>query len=331
MVIIMEIIKEKFNYNLLNSHEFLEKNVCFFDIETTGFNRNKEIIYLIGILYYDKKDKNWNIIQLFADELKDEIEVLEKAYRILSTFDLIINYNGNTFDIPFMNHKFKLFDLNYYISKDKSFDIYSIIRKNKHLLNIKDLKLKTVEKYLDINRDDIYTGKDCITFYRNYLLNKDNSLKNKILQHNYDDLYYLPQVLKILDIIKKKKSFEISIDNSKIVFLVDNINISNDFLTIKGTTEDINSRKILYYGNNYNIMMDESGIFEIDLEVNKGLITSEETCLFIYKEDYPIISSCKDKSNYKIPNNIILISVEDKYITSNIKMILELLVEKSIK
>src|SRR5699024_11900087 len=106
MVIIMEIVKEKFNYNLLNNHELLEKNVCFFDIETTGFNRNKEIIYLIGILYYDKKDKNWNIIQLFADELKDEIEVLEKAYRILSTFDLIINYNGNTFDIPFMNHKF---------------------------------------------------------------------------------------------------------------------------------------------------------------------------------------------------------------------------------
>ena len=47
--------KIKILYDIQN--HFNNKRICFFDIETTGFSRLKNTIYLIGVVYYDNKSR----------------------------------------------------------------------------------------------------------------------------------------------------------------------------------------------------------------------------------------------------------------------------------
>ena len=103
----METIKNKIHRDKLNKNINICRDTCFFDIETTGFSRKKDIVYLIGILYFDKEEDSWVIAQYFANNLKDELKVIEEASQFLMSFHRIVNYNGNTFDIPFINSKLK--------------------------------------------------------------------------------------------------------------------------------------------------------------------------------------------------------------------------------
>lgn len=324
----MEIIKYELNKNVIGNHTIFNDNICFFDIETTGLSRNNDIIYLIGILYPARKDNKWHLVQFFAKDLKDEVNILMEASDTLSSFDTIINYNGNSFDIPFFNHRLKLYDMHCDISLDKSLDLYKIIRKNKDILDLKNYKLRTIEEYLGIRREDLYTGKDCIGFYKDYILTQNPSLKKKILQHNYDDLYYLPKVINILDIIEEKKTFMISSENHNISFIIDNIKIVNDYLTIRGTAKGKIINKVLYYDQNYKVSIDNTGRFEISIEIRKGLISPEEKCIFINKNHFHIEEDRKWIHYNNIPEDLILLKIENKYIIENLKKLSIVLVNK---
>lgn len=320
----MEIIRKKINKAILKSNK-ISKNTCFFDIETTGLNRKRDTIYLIGILYYDETEVSWVISQYFANNLKDEPQLLLEASKFLISFKTIVNYNGNSFDIPFVNKKLEYYGLPAYIDIDKSLDIYSILRKNKDLLVIENLKLKTVERYLNIYRDDVYTGKDCIDFYKNYILTSDPESKQKLLSHNFDDLYYLIDIMEILDVIKEKKSFTIKKDDENIIFSIENILESKDTLTLEGNIEGINEN-IIHYDSGFDLIIEEKDKFKINLYTSKGLISHHEVCTYIDINDYIITGSFQTKNKYKIPNNIIPLKVDKKYLLEEILSLLRAIV-----
>lgn len=325
----MEIIKKKITKDKLYNNEKISKDVCFFDIETTGFNRTKDIIYLVGVLYFDEEEDSWVLSQYFANELKDEPKILIESSKLLMSFKTIINYNGNTFDIPFVNHKLKHFKLPFYIDKEKSLDIYSVIRKNKDLLDIENLKLKTVERYLNIYREDIYSGKDCIDFYKDYILNGDLELKNRLLAHNYDDLYFLIDIIDILDIIREKKSFTIRKDNRIIEFLISDTSESKDSLIFEGNVEGLR-QKLIYYDTSFNLLIEDTNKFKIIIYTNKGLITTDETCTFIDKTDFNISKDIKSRHGYKLPKDIFLLKVGSKYLLEDILELLKNIIEDII-
>ncbi|MGN9165241.1 ribonuclease H-like domain-containing protein [Tissierellaceae bacterium HCP3S3_D8] len=324
----MEIIKTKINRELPIGKHVFEKDICFLDIETTGLSRYRDIIYLVGILSYDSCEKSWVLSQLFIDNSEDEKELLVKTMDILSDFNMILNYNGDSFDIPFINYRLKLNGLDLQISKQRSIDIYSIIRKNRYLFELPNLKLKTIEKFLGIYREDMFSGKDCIGFYKDYVINNDLSLKERILKHNYDDLYYLMDIIKILDLIKDKKSFIFCHDKNDIIFNIDSIEKVNDYLFISGDIEGNILNKIMYYGENYKILIDNENSFEISIEVKKGLVTAEKTCLFIDRNSYEVDSNITWESDYNIPQNIILLEIDSKYNMDNIKRLMSFLLSK---
>ena len=93
----MEVYKYNINKSLNTSKYFTEKNICFLDIETTGLSRKYNQIYLIGIIYYEE-DNGWKLMQFFAKDLEEEKVLLEKFNAVILNFNLIVNYNGNTFD-----------------------------------------------------------------------------------------------------------------------------------------------------------------------------------------------------------------------------------------
>lgn len=325
----MEIIKNTICKDKLYNNSNISNNVCFFDIETTGFNRDNDIIYLIGILYFDNEKNSWMLVQYLANNLNDEFDLLIESSKFLMNFETLINYNGNSFDIPFINHKLKLYNIPFAIDKTRSLDLYSIIRRNKDILNMDNLKLKTVEEYLGINREDIYTGKDCIDFYKNYTLSGDLQLKDKLLKHNYDDLYYLVDIMDVLNIIKRKKSFKVNRSNHTIEFLISNISEVKDSLIFEGSVNGLRE-KLIYYDTSFNILIEDINQFKIIIYTSQGLLTPSKTCTFINLSDFNISVDLPSSHGYRIPRDIFILKIESRYVLDDVLKLLKEIIDTII-
>jgi hypothetical protein len=113
-------------------------------------------------------------------------------------FDTIVTYNGKSFDVPFVNARMKKNCIDYEINH-KHLDLIYNVRANKSTLGLTSCSLKSVEKLLEIKREDTIDGGESIDLYYQYLKSEDEALKRKILLHNYEDVYNLPEILKIFD------------------------------------------------------------------------------------------------------------------------------------
>ena len=309
---------------------FNNKEICFVDIETTGLSNNYNSIYLIGILYFNKTNRLWTLVQLFAQNLNEESSILEEFIKIIKGFDSIITYNGDTFDIPFINKRLEKFNLDYKLSKDLSFDMYRVVKDNRYYLNLENLKLKTLEKSIGIHRDDIYSGKECIQFYKEYVATNNEEYRDRVLAHNYDDLFYMINLLKILDIIDEKKSIVISYDDKKISLEITCIDIKGDIFIIKGLYKENMNIKLMHYDNNYTILLDEENNFEITMEYTTGLITAEKKAIFVDKNKLALSNNIIDSTNYDVALNIILLKIEKEFLIDNIKAVVSDLLVKSL-
>lgn len=169
-------------------------NHFVFDIETTGLNSNYCKVILIGILF--NQDNKTVIKQFFADTEDDEKELLLSFINTIKNYQNHITFNGLTFDIPFLNTRLKKHNIDFYLSKNDDIDILKLIRPFKEKLSLSDCKLKTIEKYLGIHREDTISGKESIDLYKDYSVNQNIDLKEKILLHNYEDIYYLGVIFK---------------------------------------------------------------------------------------------------------------------------------------
>ncbi|MBO4678923.1 MAG: ribonuclease H-like domain-containing protein, partial [Lachnospiraceae bacterium] len=97
------------------------EQILFIDIETTGFTARTSKLYLIGCLYYRN---GWKSRQFFADEYSDEMTVVEEFFDFAKSFKVLIHYNGNNFDIPYLTAKSREFSLSYDFDEFVVIDIY---------------------------------------------------------------------------------------------------------------------------------------------------------------------------------------------------------------
>lgn len=314
-------LKYNIKYDIDLKKYFSKEKICFFDIETTGFNRNKDIVYLVGLLIYN--ESNYVLKQYLLESIEEEKLLLNNLIDNFNSNEYLVTFNGDSFDIPFLNSKYKNHNINYRISTDKSVDIYKIIKNNKYLFDLKSFKLKSIENYLGINRKDSISGKECISLFYDYLNNNNEKSKELILQHNYDDLYYLPSVLQILDIIKDKKTIKIT-NFSKIKLLeltIKDLSIENDVMNVNCITTPISIQPLIIYGNNYNINWNtKSGILKFQLIVKNSILSTYETCNYMNLDELDL--KIKDCTNFNIPENLILIKIGKKFVIDNIKNII---------
>jgi uncharacterized protein YprB with RNaseH-like and TPR domain len=312
----METITNVIDHSL-NINNYLNKNSCFVDIETTGLSRKNNMIYLIGLLYFDFNRDTWILEQYFANSMEKEGLLLKEFISNISKFDHIITYNGNSFDLPFIDNRLSYHNIKYSIDKSKSFDLYQIIKQNKIYLNLENLKLKTIEESLGFIREDKYSGYDCIGFYYDYIRSKDPILKIDILKHNYDDLVHMLDIMIILDVLDGKKSFNLGSNK----FTIENIDIIGDILRLSGIIKIPLKKDIKFYGNSYDIFTNNLDRFTFSMEFKEGYITKEDKCIYIDLLDFPTIS-IKDNSGYNLPPNIFVLLIEKDYCMDNIKTLL---------
>lgn len=322
----MQVLKNKVDIKN-NSIYFSDKdNICFLDIETTGLSRKYNFIYLVGFLYFDIKLNSYYVIQFFIDSKDKEKELLTRTINFLKNFEYIINYNGTNFDIPFINERCKQNNLNIQVDIDKSFDIYSILRKNKNLLNLDNLKLETVEEYLGIYREDQYSGLECIYFYKEYQETLNKELKDKILLHNFEDLIYLNQILKIIDIIYAKNSIKINTNDKSLMLIINEISFTNDFCHIDGSIKYDNNINISTFEKNYNASFNKDK-FDLSFIIEKGLIEKDTYAYFFNLNNINLNPSKNifNNSPYLLPCNIALLQINQKIFLDNIKTIITIL------
>lgn len=170
--------------------------LLFFDIETTGFSGDSSNLYLIGCVYH--KNGSWQLIQWFADRADAECEVLCAFFKFLQKYTALIHFNGDGFDIPYLLKRCRYYGLSYNFDGIESIDIYRIIRPYKKLLGLDSLKQKSIESFLSVCREDMFSGGQLIEVYSEYLMTRDERLYRLLILHNADDLKGMPTILPIL-------------------------------------------------------------------------------------------------------------------------------------
>lgn len=172
-------------------------DMLFFDIETTGFSGDTSNLYLIGCTYH--RDGCWNLIQWFADTASSEADLLHAFFSFLKQFHILVHFNGDGFDIPYLMKRCRHFNLPYDFSAVTSVDIYKKIKPYRKLLELESLKQKAIEQFLGITRMDQYSGGQLIEVYRDYLMTHETFLYNLLILHNEDDLKGMLVILPILN------------------------------------------------------------------------------------------------------------------------------------
>lgn len=172
-------------------------DLLFFDIETTGFSGDHANLYLIGCTWHESG--TWNLIQWFADTRESEEELLHAFFSFLKRFRILIHFNGDGFDIPFLLKRCLHFGLSYNFSEIESYDIYKKIRPYRKLLELDSMKQKAIERFLGISRKDQYSGGQLIEVYQDYLTTHESFLYDLLMLHNEDDLKGMPVILPILN------------------------------------------------------------------------------------------------------------------------------------
>ena len=184
--------------NLTN--KLFDDDCIFFDIETTGFSPTTSSIYLIGCLRKD--GTNLIVDQFLAESKDDEKEVLEKFMNILKQYKTIISFNGIGFDIPFIKAKCDTYQIPEKLKEFHYIDIFKLISNIKFLLKLPNYKQKTIENFLDIHRDDKFSGGELINVYEDYTHSKSEEAENLLLLHNFDDVTGMLDLLPILSYLE---------------------------------------------------------------------------------------------------------------------------------
>ena len=80
-------------------------SVCYLDIETTGLSMAP--LFLVGLMYETEGGSGARLVvdQLFARDYSEEVTVLRFLADLLPRFDILVTFNGISFDMPYIRER----------------------------------------------------------------------------------------------------------------------------------------------------------------------------------------------------------------------------------
>ena len=163
-----------------------------FDIETMGLMPNKDMV--ISASFCDPK--TMSVTQFFSENKSKEKDILLSIYKELDQYDVVITYNGDRFDLPFIATRAKKYGIKH-VNRFWSIDMYRYLKKYWQQAKLMPhLNQKSVEVALGLSTDrtDEIGGGECIPLYQDYILNCNDEAKELILLHNADDVRQLSKI-----------------------------------------------------------------------------------------------------------------------------------------
>ena len=171
--------------------------ICAYDIETTGLFPRNDRIMLTGILTV--KDGHAKAQQFFAETLNDEKAVIDATLSALKKADVILTYNGRSFDTPFTVTRAS----HYGIAADMPYDLdlFTVVSGFSEIKKFTgSLSQKSIERFMGKSnvRDDRIDGRESIRLYEQYLQSPSYALEKTIMLHNHDDICQLYRILPVI-------------------------------------------------------------------------------------------------------------------------------------
>lgn len=299
----------EYDEKLTFKSKYYDEEAVFLDIETTGLSPMRSFIYLIGLVFIDLKKVTMHITQLIAEDRDEEEEILKLMKERLKGYKTVVTYNGNSFDLPFIAKRSERYGIEPIVMD--SFDMYEKLRLHKDTLKLDGLKQKNIEKKLGITREDRYNGGECISFYKDYVKNKNQESFNRFVLHNYDDLLYMPATMSILDLLDEK--ITIDIDGRKYKF--DKHSIKKDILMIDFTTDmGINT----YVEETGYLIEEDEGLRHLEFTLKTGYMKDARKVKYLEKSSLASLKSEDFDGEDLVEEGIVPIRIQNKLFIRNI-------------
>ena len=289
----------------------LKEDEIILDIETTGLDSSIDSLVLLGII--EKIDGKAYIYQYFAQDDSEEQRLLEIYQRKISD-KKVITYNGDTFDIPFLNNrliKYRDFPL-----LPQSLDLLKLIRPYNKFFNFESLKLNDIEKLAGFYRNDPSRYK---TFSK-----LTNDLKRRtnpypIMKHNENDLIATEKIIYI------EKYFEdkLSIDSTLSPITLLNCDINNDVARIFLRSQNL-LKESYFNGENYELIIKGRTII-INLQVLYGIL-NRDVKGYVSINNFEI----KNETSLSIDEHFLIIRENFKYNYKNLLTLAKKIIESQL-
>ncbi len=297
------------------------REAVFIDIETTGLSRiYSDIISITFLLYINEKYK---IYQIFCQHKVDQPDALKHLKDSIKSKKYIVTYNGNSFDLPLLEEKAKQCNIALSFESFIKIDLYNYMQRLRNKINTLDLKLKTVEKYFCIVRNDTLGGKDVVTLYDAYKLEPRKEFSYLILKHNYEDVYNLPflmnNIFNLYDLVIYLNNLIIPINN-------EDISIRKNSLQCKFNVLTAMDKDFINHTINYDMKLYvKAQILEIIIPLNTYKDEKIKDFYYLDNNEYEIASYTAIKG---IKKNLIPIKINDKMYYNNINSIIRKIIEE---
>ena len=154
--------------------DYLKKSVAYIDIESTGFKGNNN--YITTIALYDGNEVYYYVHGKNMNQFKYDIK----------KYDLIVTYNGDLFDIPFIKQFFKIDLPQFHI------DLRWIFANMGYRGG-----LKGIEKSLGISRGELdgVNGYFAVLLWREYKRNGNQRALDTLIAYNIEDVINLEYLM----------------------------------------------------------------------------------------------------------------------------------------
>lgn len=181
----------------------------FYDIETTGLGRNSSFLYMIGAVCFE--NDCWQLYQWLAPDFREEKKLLEIFSEFIKNFTCTIQYNGDSFDQPYVQARCAFHELPDPFEGISSFDLYKALRPLKGFLKLPGLKQEQMEAFLGEQKRIYCNGGDCIRIYKKYMAHQEQTDLDIVMGHNMEDLLGLGEVFKMMGyLLLRDGNFEVN-------------------------------------------------------------------------------------------------------------------------
>ncbi|MDD2190312.1 MAG: ribonuclease H-like domain-containing protein [Eubacteriales bacterium] len=318
--------REGFYHSKSLDYYFENLNMGVIDIETTGLNPANSRFMVGGLVVPDSSEKR--SIQFLSESPDEEQALLHTYMTALKDIDVLISYNGDNFDLPFLMRRLH----RYHISGEDlslrySFDLYKILNRFSQLRKLlPNLKQKTVENFLGLwsERTDEISGAESVELYQRFLKTGDQSIRDIILLHNRDDIIQLSRLMKVLEKLDLHEvMFHIgfpTVYKGMKVFIKE-IRFQKDSLLVSGVHKNIPIDYRCYHSTHEAVFLVKTGRFSLKipwmsakgfryLDLEDFLIDCSELVKFPgYNSGYLLLTD--NRINYAEINHVIKIIVKD--------------------
>ena len=166
--------------------------IIYLDLETTGLRNTP--LFLVGLMYSEGEDLI--VDQLFARDYTEERAVLSFVYSMLDSREVLVTFNGNTFDIPFLASRMTFHGLP--MSMPRSHIDLLPISRSLMKGRTPNHRLQTLERFvLGRKRTGDIPGSEIPGAYHEFVRTKDARQMAAVIHHNRLDLLSMLELITV--------------------------------------------------------------------------------------------------------------------------------------